>query len=285
MKIGIAGTDSTHAEAFSRIINSTEEGVLFDVQVSHLWGQNIRKTHEIALQSSIENVVHLPDLLIGKVDAVMILLRYGKDHLKTALPFIRAGVPVWIDKPFASTTEDADILVKEAVRNNTLLCGGSTCRYIHAVEQIRKAVEGKEYGELRHAYMNFQADANSPYGGLEFYGTHLIEMCFGCFGYLYRSVKSSMSGETVSAIIEYDDFTVCLNFIKDNYRNMAGLFFDKGSLQIDLDITDCYVLGLEAFISILKGIRKPEDPHLFLETVSIMNKISSIIPEKNILNS
>jgi predicted dehydrogenase len=61
---------------------------------------------EIRAKYGVEIV---PDIatLLGKVDAVLIESVDGRPHLAQARPVIAAHKPVFIDKPLASTLEDA----------------------------------------------------------------------------------------------------------------------------------------------------------------------------------
>ena len=63
---------------------------------------------------------------VGEVDAVMITARHGGLHLPFALPYIREGAKLWIDKPITASVEDARELVRLAHEKHLLLCGGSS---------------------------------------------------------------------------------------------------------------------------------------------------------------
>ena len=50
----------------------------------------------------------------------------GQVHRDRALPFIEAGLPVWIDKPFACHTKDAIAMVEAAQRKGVPILSASS---------------------------------------------------------------------------------------------------------------------------------------------------------------
>ena len=71
----------------------------------------------------------------------------GNDHLRLAEPFLRAGVPIFIDKPFASRLEDAEAIVRLARRHDTPMFNASILTYVPAADFFKN-----RFAELAHAY-------------------------------------------------------------------------------------------------------------------------------------
>ena len=38
--------------------------------------------------------------MLGKIDALIVDHRHAKFHLEAATPFVKAGIPTFVDKPF-----------------------------------------------------------------------------------------------------------------------------------------------------------------------------------------
>jgi hypothetical protein len=72
-----------------------------DVQVTHIWTQDKAASSAIAAASLIPHVVADPGEMIGAVDAVLLARDDAPNHYQLAAPFLRAGMPVYIDKPLA----------------------------------------------------------------------------------------------------------------------------------------------------------------------------------------
>lgn len=89
------------------------------------------------------------------VDAVFISNgeRDGSDHLKLATPFLKKGIPTFVDKPFAATFKDAQALVKLAEKYKTPLFNASILSYVPAADYFKQ-----RFAEIKHAYYPVPAD-------------------------------------------------------------------------------------------------------------------------------
>ncbi len=77
----------------------------------------------------------------------------GGDHLKLATPFLKKGIPTFVDKPFALTLEDAVAIVKLAKENDTLMFNSSILTYVPAAAHFRD-----RYQEFTDTYWPIPAD-------------------------------------------------------------------------------------------------------------------------------
>ena len=114
-RIGILGSDNSHAQHFARLCN-VEKVYGDDVRIVAIYGNDDDPNHtkEVAEKGEIPFIANNPEEFMGKVDAVMVVYRRGSLHVPHILPFIEAGYPVWIDKPITSSPEDIDKLIKQA---------------------------------------------------------------------------------------------------------------------------------------------------------------------------
>ena len=113
-KIGILGSDNSHADRFSEILNLREHpSYLPDsgAQVVAIWGQEAERTQQVAKNGKIATIVDQPAAMIGQVDAVFCVTRHGGLHKELVLPYIAAGIPVFVDKPLATDPNDARAIV------------------------------------------------------------------------------------------------------------------------------------------------------------------------------
>ena len=134
LRIGMIGADNFHALAFSRLANLPPEegGSGLPARVTMLWGESAQRAAFVANEAHIHTVVDDPARMLGQVDAVMVVLRHGAQHHDAALPFLRAGISTWVDKPFTTDIGQAAALVAAARESGALLAGGSTCKYCPA---------------------------------------------------------------------------------------------------------------------------------------------------------
>ena len=105
MRIGILGSESSHAMQFAKFYNlpdpETGKPRFEDIRVIAIMGDEISAA-ETARQAEIPHIVTDAEEMADMVDAVMITSRRGSEHLAQAQPFIAKGMPLFVDKPFTS---------------------------------------------------------------------------------------------------------------------------------------------------------------------------------------
>ena len=98
IQIGIIGAENSHTIGYGKLFNIDK--AFPGVEVTHVWGE----TEEFAMKAmkggKIRNSVKDPAEMMGKINALIVDHRHAKYHLKAAEPFVRAGIPTFVDKPF-----------------------------------------------------------------------------------------------------------------------------------------------------------------------------------------
>src|SRR6266550_2672442 len=125
LRLGIIGTDTSHVIAFTRILNDASLPDHVDgarVVAAFKGGSKDVKESATRVDKFAEElktkwkVEFTPDIasLCRKVDAVLLESVDGRTHLEQAKIVIAAGKPMFIDKPLASTLEDARAIARLA---------------------------------------------------------------------------------------------------------------------------------------------------------------------------
>lgn len=86
------------------------ESRIKEATVTAIWTQDIALSRHIAKAAKIEQVVACYTDMIGQVDAVLLARDDAHNHLQYAEPFLRQGIPIYIDKPIALSINDLDKL-------------------------------------------------------------------------------------------------------------------------------------------------------------------------------
>ncbi|MCM0647569.1 Gfo/Idh/MocA family oxidoreductase [Clostridium swellfunianum] len=284
-RIGILGSDSSHAEVFSKLINNPlpeNGGLLFkDCKVTAIYGHDEQRTKEVAQRSQIEFIAEKAEELLDKVDAIMVVFRDGNLHAQYALPFIKIGIPTWIDKPFTVKDEDAEEIVMAAKRYNTLVTGGSTCKYAEKILRAKDIVKSNNLGRIEAASISFNAGFNDPYGGIYFYGAHLVEMALEVFGYNPKAVSSSISSDGMISVLKYEDYEVSLNFIEKLDKGTLNIYGEKQNITYEIDISKVYMEGLQRFVEMLRTRKAPFKLDNMLKVVRVFNAIVKSLEVKS----
>jgi hypothetical protein len=123
------------------------EDQLPGVQVTHVWTQDRAVSAHVAAAARIPHVVDQPSAMIPHVDGVLLARDDAETHVEMSLPFLEAGLPIYIDKPVALSLADLDRLYA-AQRFEGQMFSCSALRYAPSLmldEAAHAAV-----GPLRH---------------------------------------------------------------------------------------------------------------------------------------
>jgi predicted dehydrogenase len=140
MRVGVVGVG--HLGKHHARIFSTLPGVELVAAVD----VNRARAQEIAAANHTQPLFDAAELA-GKVDAVSIAVP-TEQHLAVALPFLRAGVSVLVEKPMARSLEEADAMIAAAAAGGATLAVGQTERFNPAVEAARPLLADPRFVEV-----------------------------------------------------------------------------------------------------------------------------------------
>jgi predicted dehydrogenase len=140
-RIGIIGLDTSHSTAFTKALNDPAAGPEFSgykVVAAYPKGSldiksstdRIPAYTEEVRKSGVEIVDSIEELL-KRVDFVMLETNDGRRHLEQALIVIKAGKPLFVDKPVAASLSDT-IAIFQAARKYNVPLKSSGCRYLQS---------------------------------------------------------------------------------------------------------------------------------------------------------
>ncbi len=280
-RISILGSDNSHALAFSKIANLknelTGEYDYPDFRVTGIFGLDTVQAGEVAKKAEIGFVADNVQEMVGRTDAAMVVFRHGGLHARYAMPFIEAGIPVWIDKPFTIDIEEAKSLIAAAKKKNVLIMGGSNLKLAYDVLMLKNSIQNKSIGSVVSGVLNFPADFDNEYGGLFFYGPHLVEMALTVFGYDVISVSAYVHNGQLIAIIKYKEYQVVLNFTKNCPQHFGIIYGTKRTVVREIDISIIYRLGFAEFVQNIRCGSANIDEGKILMPVQLLNAIMESI--------
>jgi hypothetical protein len=185
-----------------------------DMRVVAILGADQKANETIAKEIGVDFVADTVEDLFDRVDAVMITCRRGSEHMAYALPFVERGIPLYIDKPFTSDPGEADALMAKIRQYNCPVMGGSACKYLPGVQEIKALVAKlREENKFMGASMSFQIKLDSIYDGIYFYAPHLVEMCLEAFGFDVKRVQAMRTGSNLLVNVQYEQDAVSLKFV------------------------------------------------------------------------
>lgn len=273
LKIGIVGSDNSHAIAYSKLANVTK--VAGDkCRVVGIWGQKEARTLEVAKEGQIETIVNTPEDLIDLVDAVIVVDRHGGLHLKHALPFLERGMPVYVDKPFAISLEDCRQMLDVAERSDSLISSFSPLRVAPATIALKESLD--KIGDIKVAHFAGPCDFESQYAGPFFYATHVAEIAIKLFDDEVKSLKVTQSGKNVAVqLIWKSGILTSFSYLGDAaYVFHASLFGTQGMVSNEIiGGYSSYAEVLKAFIFMIETQARPLTNDQLLHPIAIVHGI------------
>ncbi len=190
-RAGIIGLDTSHVTAFTQTLNNESAGPEFA-------GYKIVAAYPTKgspdMPASIDRLAGFTDQLrkmgveildteeefLKKVDVVFLESVDGRPHLELALPVLKAGKRMFIDKPISNSLAGAMAIFDASKKYNVPIFSSSATRFAPVARDI---IEGRtKVGKV------LGADTYCPTGGaighpdMFFYGIHGIESLFTVMG-------------------------------------------------------------------------------------------------------
>ena len=210
-KIGMIGLDTSHCIAFTNALNNAAAGPElggFKVVAAYPKGSNDIKSSVERIPGYTEDVkkqgveiVNSIEELLGKVDVVLLETNDGRLHMEQALPVLKAGKRLFIDKPIAASLADAMVIFNAAKHYNVPVFSSSSLRYITGAKEIEEGKIGKVLGV--DAYSPATLEKTHP--DLFWYGVHGVEILFTIMGTGCKSVVRVNTPDTDVVVGTWED--------------------------------------------------------------------------------
>ena len=227
-KLGIIGAENSHTAAIAKELNITLDFPEF--RVTHVWGETAEFAKKAAEAGQIPNIVATPEEMLGAVDYIMADHRDGKYHVAAVTPFVKAGVPVFVDKPISTSLAEARQFLRLRRRLKVPVMTMSSVPHQACVTGIKQRLQ--EIGPLRSLHLSGPGDPDSPYSGVFFYGIHQVDLMVELLGVEPLSVATQRNGKAFTAVVSYaGDLNVTISMpggVKDFTVSAVG---SNGLLQ------------------------------------------------------
>lgn len=278
IRLGILDFDTSHVVEFTRRINHidiAEEQWVDGAKVvvgcpgeSKLSPERIPGFTETMKKLGVP-LVDRPKDMIGKVDAMLIESVDGSVHLERAKPFLEAGIPCFIDKPFACKTADARAMIELAEKKNLPIFSASSLRY--ALELTNFQADAKN-GKLLGVVTFGPAPSHERNPGLFHYGIHAVEMLYTLMGPGCVRVTCTHEKDAEIATGQWKDGRLASIRGGRSGRGDYGFvaFTEQGSRFVSVGTRYVYRELLKRIIDMFRTGKPPIDPKIPLEIVAFI---------------
>ncbi|GAA1115881.1 hypothetical protein GCM10009630_11810 [Kribbella jejuensis] len=276
MRIALVGTENSHADEIIRHLNAQQ--IAGDTRVVALVGADDERNHRLAAAGRITRIVPTAVELLGDVDALIVTNRDGALHREYAVPFLEAGVPVWVDKPLAASTADAQAILDAAKRGGAPVTSYSAVRWVADADTLaRNSPE-----ELQAITITGPADPDSEYSGIFFYGIHAADLARRLAPGEPGPVEVERVGSTVVVRYRCDGVLVTLQLVKPAESGRvpfhAELVGRTGLVSSDVRLDSEYVVpGLKVFLRMLATREQPLDDATMLAPITVLEQTHTIL--------
>ncbi len=279
IKLGIVDFDTSHAVEFTKRINHIDiaedqwvngakivAGVPGTSQISpDVIAPNTKKLKEYGVE-----ILNDPAELFGKVDAVLVESVDGSVHLERAMPFLKKGMPTYVDKPFACSLADAKALFNVAMEKHIPMMSSSSLRYAPEVVAAKDGT-GK-VGKIIGVSTYGPSPTHPRNPGMFHYGIHPVEMLFTLMGPgCTRVTCASEPGAEVTTGVWKDGRVASIRGIRDGSAAYGfTLFGSKGVATQGVSTQYIYRELLKKIVTMFETREVPIDPRETLEIVAFI---------------
>ncbi|WP_162606242.1 Gfo/Idh/MocA family protein [Jiangella asiatica] len=290
LRIGIIGTDNTHAYPFTAFLNGwaldapipavlpdgtpvadmylwgtylrqqTEAGAtdvpISGARVTSLWSADPREAALLGRACGIENLCETAESVCAAVDAVMVLSERPETHAAYAAMALERGLPTFVDKPLADSLDAGREIFELAERHGVPCYTGSALRWAPDLIAAREYVRTR-LGAVRAVHVPCPLE-------LELYGIHAVEMVNLFMGCDVATVRAIGGTERQVVLLEYADGRTAvfehLGFVTWPAYS-ACVYGDRWEHRVVLDgVGPAMAATVRAFVEVARGATVPVCP-------------------------
>jgi virulence factor len=214
-------------------------------------------------------IVDKPTDLLGKIDAVLILAVDGSVHRERAEPFLKAGLPTFVDKPFACSSADAKAMADLAATHKAPLFGSSSLRY---TPELVAYVNDPKHGPINSAMAYGPASEHERNPGLFHYGIHAVEILYTLMGPGCTSVTAVRTKEFDEVVGTWQGGRIgTVRGIRTGASGFGAVSFAKNAItHLSLPSTFIYRELMKQIVTFAQTGKAPLDIGVTLEIVSFI---------------
>ncbi len=288
IKIGIIGMSAgnAHPYSWSSIINGYFDGNEINsigypgvtaylqanqdtlgirgAEVTHVWAQDRKIAESIAKNGRIKHVVGEISDMIPEVDAVILARDDPEFHVEMSTPFIKAGIPIFIDKPLAITISDLEWFAQQE-QNGSLIMSCSSMRYANECRTLKTEIN--KFGKIELVTAVGKKDWIK-------YGVHLLEAIFSILDDP-KTISVQNIGSEDKAIVHIvleNQVQVVINIFKNISPTFQLSVYGENSWE-KVEIKNSYSMFRDNIIEFIRSVENGKSRLAFQKTENIIRTL------------
>ncbi len=277
-RVGIIGLDTSHAPAFTRILNSpnasAEDYRGFRVVSAYPQGSRDIESSTSRVPGYIQDmremnvvVVESIPVLLQQVDFVLLTSNDGRVHLEQARDVIAAGKPLFIDKPMAASLADVIAIFELAEAKKVPVFSASSLRWIPGALELRGGAQGAIKGVEAFSW----ASLEPTHPDLYWYGIHGVEILYTVMGSGCRTVSRFQTEDTEFCVGHWEGGRIgTVRGLRSSEHSYGGTVFAEKKIEY-LPIGHSYDPMLKAIAQFFETGRPPVSQDETIEIYAFMS--------------
>lgn len=277
VRIGIVGLDTSHSEQFTLRLNDPANpnhipgarvvvafpGGSPDIEESKTridgFTATVRDKFGVRIVGSVEEACQ-------EVDAILLLSLEGRPRLEQMKTIVKAGKPVFMDKPVASSLQDAVDIYKLAATAQVPVFSASAVRWYPGVLDVANAEPTPARGAISYG----PAHVLPHHPDLFFYGIHPTEALFTVMGAGCHSVtRTTTASESIVTGLWTGDRAGTLVAIHEGAKAYKLIRFGDAQITEQKSEGD-YTPMLREIVKFFQTKQPPISPRQTLEIYAFM---------------
>ncbi len=211
-RIGVVNIDTSHPLAFAGYLHKQDRARYVAVYNDSFRGDD--EVDSFVKKFGLEKRCQSIEELVQLVDIGFIQSCNWDNHIKEAMPFIRSGKPVFIDKPMVGSLVDCE-KIETLAEQGAVILGSSSVRYAEEIEDFLNQPLGKR-GEIIALFGTAGVDEFN-------YAIHIVEALCQLAG--AEPVSTNFTGRAVRGGLISETFLVRFaNGITATYTTCHGIW-------------------------------------------------------------
>lgn len=255
--------DEWHANKYPELIRNSVFGSHYEV--THAWAKidpDGKKPLRLWCEEQQVSAAQTLEQVVEACDCLIVLSPDNPEyHIELADQALRSGKPIYIDKPFAPTRKEAELMQRIAREHRTPLMSCSALRYDSQFRDIL----GNQIGGKPVQYVMTRAA-----GRFSVYAIHQLELLVMSLGVGAERVLRSKRGECDLMLIDYPDGRRGqLNLIPGNPYEITIAYGDN-QLAAVREMTGFFPLFIEAMLNFFETGVSPIPEEQTLEIITLL---------------
>ena len=217
------------------------------------------------------DIVDSIELLLAKVDCILLETNDGTMHLAQAIEVFKAGKPVFIDKPTGANLAEVVAIYRAAKKYNVPMFSSSSLRYSAGAQAIRGGKVGRVLGCSSHSPCSLEPS----HVDLFWYGIHGVETLYTCMGVGCETVTHTSTDDFELAVGKWSDGRIgTFRGIRKGASGYGGIVYGEKAVQ-EIGPYGGYQPLLIEIANFFRSKQSPIDPQETIELYAFMQAASS----------